>query len=335
MPYPISKVDDILLSGILDSFLPLMQTAAILAGLLTAVMGIMRALGPRREDGGWALVLIGLLMSGGAFAFPTLFSSLFADEPTTAPSPTAKPSPAPSGEPTRTPEMVREPADLTRLLVLLGVILAVLLTAVLVWVLVVVIQRTRRNVREGRERVKAEVERVQRLTATWQTFHDLHGELLRKITHAETDWDSLFFMPALTDPRVDQTHRMLLAMRNAKTLRDTAGDLPSGLAADADLTTFPYPRAVSDFALAWDVAERHARRVGQKNVPLAERKIIKEIRILLDVAENGAASQTERTLAYRRAQTLIKSLDSVHVPQNLMAHLEESQRLTLTSTGAQ
>lgn len=70
---------------------------------------------------------------------------------------------------------------------------------------------------------------------------------------------------------------MLLAMRTANTLRDTAGDLPSGLAADADLTTIAYPRAVEAFACAWDIAERHARRVGQKNVPLAERKTIKEV----------------------------------------------------------
>lgn len=120
-------------------------------------------------------------------------------------------------------------------------------------------------------------------------------------------------------------------MRAANTLRDTAGDLPPGLAADADLTAIAYPRAVEAFARAWDIAERHARRVGQKNVPLAERKTIKEIRTLLDIAENSAASQTERNLAYRRAQKLIEGLSSVHVPQSLMAQLEESHRLMLTA----
>ncbi|WP_017831584.1 hypothetical protein [Microbacterium sp. UCD-TDU] len=88
------------------------------------------------------------------------------------------------------------------------------------------------------------------------------------------------------------------------------------------------------FARAWDIAERHARRVGQKNVPLAERKTIKEIRTLLDIAENSAASQTERNLAYRRAQKLIEGLSSIHVPQSLMAQLEESHRLMLTAAPA-
>lgn len=55
-----------------------------------------------------------------------------------------------------------------------------------------------------------------------------------------------------------------------------------------------------------------------------------EIRTLLDIAENSAASQTERNLAYRRAQKLIESLNSIHVPQSLMAQLEESHRLMLT-----
>lgn len=120
-------------------------------------------------------------------------------------------------------------------------------------------------------------------------------------------------------------------MRTANMLRDTAGDLPSGLSTDADLTAIAYPRAVESFARAWGIAERHARRVGQKKVPLAERKTIKEIRTLLDIAENSAASQTERNLAYRRAQKLIESLNSIHVPQSLMAQLEESQRLMLTA----
>jgi hypothetical protein len=325
---------DGVLSATLDGLYPILQVGGVALGIIFVVMGFSRMMGPNRDSGGLFLVVIGVIGAGGAVVLTSFLRNGFGDEPASEPSPHATPSTTASREPSSIHEAVQGPADLTWLFILLGVILAVLLTAVLVWVLVAIGQRARRSVREGRERVKAELERVQRLTDAWQTFRDRHDELLRKIVHAETDWDSLFFLPALTDPNVDQTHRMLLAMRTANTLRDTAGELPSGLAADVDLTAFPYPRAVEDFAHAWDIAERHARRVGQKKMPAAERKIIKEVRTLLDVAENSAASQTERPLAYRRAQTLLKSLDSVHVPQSLMAQLEESQRLMLTTAPA-
>lgn len=331
MPYVLS-VSDVVPTGMSDSIFPILQMCGLGMGLILMVVGAFRLFSPEPFSGGLSYVVFGAFVAGGFLLFPWLFNNIaeeVGEEPSPKPSRPATPSATPSGEPATAP--VQQPADLTWLFVLLGVILAALLTAVLVWVLVTVGQKARRDIREGRERVKVEQERVQRLTAAWQTFRDRHDELLRKITHAETDWDSLFFTPALTDPNVDQTHRMLLTMRTANTLRDTAGDLPPGLAADADLTTIAYPRAVEAFARAWDIAERHARRVGQKNVLLAERKTIKEIRTLLDIAENSAASQTERNLAYRRAQKLIEGLNSIHVPQSLMAQLEESHRLMLTA----
>lgn len=328
MPYALFTLDGILPIGPspLASMLPIMQAVMLLACTVCAVRGVFLLLSPY-QDGGWWFIGFAVFGAGGALVLPMLLDGFAGEESGPRPSPSA----SPSREPSSVPDVVREPADLSWLFIVLGILLAALLAAVLIWVLVTVGQKTRRGIREGRERVKAEQERMQRLTAAWQTFRDRHDELLRKITHAETDWDSLFFTPALTDPNIDQTHRMLLAMRTANTLRDTAGDLPSGLAADADLTTIAYPRAVEAFARAWDIAERHARRVGQKNVPLAERKTIKEIRTLLDIAENSAASQTERNLAYRRAQKLIESLNSIHVPQSRMAQLEESQRLMLTA----
>lgn len=45
----------------------------------------------------------------------------------------------------------------------------------------------------------------------------------------------------------------------------------------------------------------------------------------------SAASHTERGLAYRRAQKLIASLESVRVPEKAMAQLEERQALMITA----
>lgn len=308
--------------------IPVLQGAMILVSLVCGIRAAFLVLSPYREGAG---LCAGIAACGavGAIVLQLLVGVLTGGESGSRPSPSV--TSAPSGEPSRVSDVVVEPVDLSWLGGVLGILVAALLAAGLLWVLVAVGQKARRSIREGREKAKAEQERVQRLSAGWQTFRDRHDELLRKIAHAETDWDSLFFRPALTDPSVDETHRMLLAMRTANTLRDTAGDVPAGLAADADLTAIAYPRAVEAFARAWDIAERHARRIGQKNVPLEERKTIKEIRTLLDIAENSAASQTERNLAYRRAQKLIESINSIHVPQSLMAQLEESHRLMLTA----
>lgn len=328
-PGLIDVVDN--LSSSMTTFItPLMFLLAI----VIFVMGgyrIVQGLNRGYSDGsGWGFIIVGGLICGGALLFPWLLGSF--DTPAeTSPSPRPTSTPSPTTQPTTAPEPTTEPADLTWLLVVLGIIGALILAAVLIWILIAATGRARRSIRAARK--EAEVERAgrERIATAWQVFHDRHNELLRKIVHSETDWDSLFFLPALTDPNVPQTYAMLRAMRAAGTQRDTAGELPADLPLDVDLTTLPYPKAVESFAVAWDAAERNARRLGQKGVPHAERKLIKEIRTLLDMAENAAASSTERSLAYRRAQKLIESLETVHVPEKAIAQLEERQQLMITA----
>lgn len=169
------------------------------------------------------------------------------------------------------------------------------------------------------------------IEAFWQEVHNRHGELLRKITHAETNWDALFYTPALSDPSVPETYRMLLAMRHAGNTRATQGDLPRLITSKTDVAESPYPKSVDEFALAWDIAEKNARRLGQSLIPAAERRTIEEIRNLLNLAENSAASDTERHLAYRRAENLIDTLTSIHIPEKARAQLEEHKRKMITA----
>ncbi|ODU05063.1 MAG: hypothetical protein ABS81_08545 [Pseudonocardia sp. SCN 72-86] len=321
------------LDGLASSISSFLAPMLILLASVMFIMGgirIVKNLNSGYSDGsGWIFLIMGALAAGGAVLFPWLLGSF---TPETSPSPQPTSTPSPTTQPTTAPEPTTEPADLTWLLVVLGIIGALILTAVLIWILIAATGRARRSIRAARR--EAEVERAgrERIASAWQVFHDRHNELLRKIVHSETDWDSLFFLPALTDPNVPQTYAMLRAMRAAGTQRDTAGELPADLPLDVDLTTLPYPKAVEAFAVAWYAAERNARRLGQKGVPHAERKIIKEIRTLLDMAENAAASSTERSLAYRRAQKLIDSLETVHVPEKAIAQLEERQQLMITAS---
>lgn len=321
------------LSHTLASTLPMLGA---LGGIVIMVAGAVRLFSSIYRGGpldGIPMILMGALVGGLSFFMPVLFDAMSPTNPKPAvpsPTPTQTPTPTATSEPTRAPEPVQQPADLTGLYITLGIIAGVILLILLGWLIVISVRKARRGIREARKEAAAQHAAKLRQAATWNSFHEHHEELLRKILHSETDWDSLFFTPALTDPSVPETYAMLKAMRTANTLRDTAGELPANLDLAADLTKLPYPQAVQDFALAWDAAERNAQRIGQKGIPSAERKIIKQIRTLLDLADNGAASQNERNLAYKRAQSLIESLESVTVPKRAIAQLEERHQLMLT-----
>lgn len=327
-------------SSTLLSFLPYLAAAAGIVLIFINGIRVLKTAGSGYTEGIGGLVAGAGFVTVGVFT-PILFSWISEPETDADPAPTptategtptATSSPSPIATPHTTTPPSQEPADLTPMFITLGVIGGLVLTVILVLLLVTAIGRARRGIRSSRELAAAQRATAERQAATWQAFRDRHDELLRKILHAETDWDALFFTPALTDPNVPQTYAMLRAMRAAGTLRDTAGTLPTGLDAEADLTELPYPNAVEEFAAAWDVAERHARRVGQKGIPAAERKTIAGIRTLLDIAENSSASANERNIAYRRAQTLIAELESIHIPARAIAQLEEHHRLMLTAT---
>ncbi len=307
-----------------------------LLGMMMLVVGAFKLVHSAARGDGMGGAFPFLILGGGTIAFASfVLPWIFGPADTTAaPTPsttsTTPPSPASTSTPTpveTAPATNSAPADLTGMFVALGVIAGL----VLLFALVLLVTTVARRARAARAEATAQKEARDRIVQGWQRVHDHHSELLRKILHAETDWDALFFTPALSDPNVPQTYAMLRAMRDANTLRDTAGLLPRSIKADLDITKLPYARAVDEFAAAWDMAERYARKLGQKGIPAAERKTLKEIRTLLDIAENGAAAPTERTLAYRRAQSLLEGLESVHIPTKVLAQLEEQHRLMLTA----
>lgn len=305
------------LGDVLAPMMPTIQIALVAIGAVSVVLGgVQVALTMMRADParGFAPAIAGVgMMVTGLVGVPVTMS-LF---PTETPDPTVTPTPP-------------VPVDFTWLWWVLGSVGAVGAAAGLVFAGTALTRRLGRSRRRATETRAART----RLTAKWAEYRDQHNTLLRKILHAETDWDALFFTPVLTDPTVPQTAAMLRAMRAANTLRDTVGDLPADLPAGTGITALPYPRAVDDFAAAWDAAEAHARRVGQSGIPAAERKTITQIRTFLDIAENSAASETERVLAYRRAQTLIEGLQSIHIPARAIEQLEHQHRLAVTVAGS-
>lgn len=177
--------------------------------------------------------------------------------------------------------------------------------------------------------INAEKLRVEKIVAEhWQMVVDEHTKLRTKFLKSETDWDLLFKYPALQDVAVPQTASMIRAMNTAN---NTDPSCPPNLTEDTDISQLAYPRAVGNFAIAWRVATEHARMVGQKYISREDRKRIKLIRTLLNIVEDGSASETERGNAYTQVQRLLKQLDSVKIPKKALLAIEERQQLALTA----
>jgi hypothetical protein len=72
-----------------------------------------------------------------------------------------------------------------------------------------------------------------------------------------------------------------------------------------------YRNAVTDYEVAFDVAERDARRLKDSTFTDAERKRLDTAKQLLTVAVDEAATPAERQLAYRRVREELDGLLSL------------------------
>jgi len=143
-----------------------------------------------------------------------------------------------------------------------------------------------------------------------------HDAVNHKWLDYELDVGKIIDFPLMTDVREPLTVAYLRAKKDADALRP---------ADPADITTAArlaeYRAAVHGFELAFDVAEREARRIKDGNFTGPERQRLATARKLLRIAEDSAATPAERQTAYRRAR---KELDGLIVlPETAIAALEE------------
>ena len=143
-----------------------------------------------------------------------------------------------------------------------------------------------------------------------------HDAVNHKWLDYELDVGKIIDFPLMTDVREPLTVAYLRAKKDADALRP---------ADPADITTAArlaeYRAAVHGFELAFDVAEREARRIKDGNFTGPERQRLATARKLLRIAEDSAATPAERQTAYRRAR---KELDGLIVlPEASVAALEE------------
>lgn len=145
---------------------------------------------------------------------------------------------------------------------------------------------------------------------------DSHDAVNRRWLDYELDVGKLIDFPVMTDVREPLTVAFLRAKRTADSLRPGA---PEDITTAAQLGE--YREAVHSFELAFDVAEREARRIKDSNFTGPERDRLATARKLLRIASDAAATPAERQTAYKRARRELDGL--IVLPDATLAALEE------------
>lgn len=133
-------------------------------------------------------------------------------------------------------------------------------------------------------------------------FHD-HDEITARWLDYELDVAKLIAFPAMSDGRQPLTAAFLRAKKIADTLRPASAD-----AKVTEKQVSEYLDAVGNYAVAFEVAERDARRLRDSTFTDEERKRLDRAQHLLKVALDESATQAERQLAYKRVRDELDGL---------------------------
>jgi hypothetical protein len=153
-----------------------------------------------------------------------------------------------------------------------------------------------------------------------------HDAVTARWLDYELDVAKLIAFPAMSDGRQPLTAAFLRAKRVADGLRPAS--------AKARLTKdqlTEYRNAVADYEVAFDVAERDARRLKDSSFTTGERKRLDTAKQLLTIAIDEAATPAERQVAYRRVREELDGL--ISLSDEAIEVLESKVSLELT-TGA-
>ncbi|UNK70728.1 hypothetical protein [Microbacterium sp. H1-D42] len=130
-----------------------------------------------------------------------------------------------------------------------------------------------------------------------------HDEITARWLDYELDVAKLIAFPAMSDGRQPLTAAFLRAKKIADTLRPDSSD-----AKVSETEVAEYLDAVGNYAVAFEVAERDARRLRNSTFTEAERKRLDRAQHMLTVALDEAATQAERNVAYKRVREELDGL---------------------------
>ncbi|WP_309064941.1 hypothetical protein [Microbacterium sp.] len=167
-----------------------------------------------------------------------------------------------------------------------------------------------RGSRARADAAPSQTELLQRLLAE-------HDEITARWLDYELDVAKLIAFPAMSDGRQPLTAAFLRAKKTADALRPASADAK---VSEQQLTE--YLDAVGDYAVAFEVAERDARRLRDSTFTVEERKRLDRAQQLLKVAVDESATQAERHVAYKRVR---EELDGLIVLSDQAVEVLEKQ----------
>ncbi|MEZ0140012.1 hypothetical protein AB1285_14350 [Microbacterium sp. NRRL B-14842] len=130
-----------------------------------------------------------------------------------------------------------------------------------------------------------------------------HDEITARWLDYELDVAKLIAFPAMSDGRQPLTAAFLRAKKTADALRPASAD-----ATLSEQQIAEYLQAVGDYAVAFEIAEKDARRLRDSTFTEAERKRLDRAQQLLKVAVDESATQSERNIAYKRVREELDGL---------------------------
>ena len=151
-----------------------------------------------------------------------------------------------------------------------------------------------------------------------------HDAVTARWLEYELDVSKIIAFPAMSDGRQPLTASFLRAKRFADGLRPAS---PKAKLTKAQLAE--YRDAVTDYEVAFDVAERDARRIKDSGFTDVERKRLDTAKQLLSVAIDQAATPAERQLAYKRVREELDGL--ISLSDEAIVVLEQQVALELTT----
>ncbi|MFT4135333.1 hypothetical protein [Microbacterium sp.] len=152
----------------------------------------------------------------------------------------------------------------------------------------------------------------------------IHDRVTARWLEYELDVAKLISYPAMSDGRQPLTAAFIRARKVADGLRPASAEAqvtPEQLA--------EYRTAVTDYEVAFDLAERDAKRVKDSGFTELERKRLDKAKQLLTIAVDDAATPAERQVAYKRVRDELDGL--IAVSDEALVILEEKVALPLTA----
>lgn len=130
-----------------------------------------------------------------------------------------------------------------------------------------------------------------------------HDEITARWLDYELDVAKLIAFPAMSDGRQPLTAAFLRAKKTADALRPASAN-----AKVSEQQVTEYLQAVGDYAVAFEIAEKDARRLRDSTFTEPERKRLDRAQQLLKVAVDESATQAERNVAYKRVREELDGL---------------------------